>query len=70
LASSVPEASIGGTYIFLKTVSTSQVEVGVERNTSKGNMLGAIPSQKKTLWRRRRPRKIRKKEGKTASQLS
>jgi hypothetical protein len=37
-------------------MSTPQAEVEVEKITSEGHMLEAIPSQKKTPWRRGRPK--------------
>jgi hypothetical protein len=38
-------------------VSASQAKVGVEKNRPEGHMLEVVPSQKKTPWRRVRPRK-------------
>jgi hypothetical protein len=57
LASSVPEAPIGGTSLCSEMVSTSPTEVGVERSSSERHMLGAAPSQEKTPQRMQRPRK-------------
>jgi hypothetical protein len=57
LASSVPEAPTGGTGLCSEMVSASPVEVGVERSMSERHMLGVMPSQEKTPWRRGRPRK-------------
>jgi hypothetical protein len=47
LASSVPEASIGGTYLCSEMVSASQAEVGVEKNTSEGHMLEVVPLRRR-----------------------
>jgi hypothetical protein len=44
LSSSVPEDSIGDTYLRSETVSASQAEVGVEKNMSEGHMLDVMPS--------------------------
>jgi len=41
----------------------SQVEMGVERNTSDENMLGSVPSQKQTPRSRGRSRKNKEKGG-------
>jgi hypothetical protein len=57
LASSVSEISKGGPYLCSKMMSVPQAEVEVEKISSEGHMLEAMPSQKQTPRRRGRPRK-------------
>jgi hypothetical protein len=72
LASSVLEASIGGTIFCLERVSSPLVKVGVERSMLEGGILGVTPSQEWTPWRRGRPRKDtgKRKEDHPSTKLS
>jgi hypothetical protein len=45
-------------------------EVGVEISTLEGDMLGAVPPQERTPWRRGRPRKDTGKREEDPPQLS
>jgi hypothetical protein len=72
LASSVLEASTGGTRFRSERVSVPLVEVGVERSMPEGGMLETTPPQERTPWRRGRPRKDmgKKEEDRPPAELS